>query len=62
MQRNGLNLNEIKDKITSIKGKGIDITINRGRKKIDIYEGIIENIYPSVFTVKILNNTLLMLD
>ncbi len=59
MQRNTINLNEIRDKITSIKGKGIGITINRGRKKIDIYEGVIENIYPSVFTVKILNNTLL---
>ena len=51
-----LNLNEIKEKILSIKGKDVDISINRGRKKIDNYLGVIENIYPSVFTVKILND------
>ncbi len=56
MRREMLNLNEIKDKILAIKGKDIDITINRGRKKIDSYLGIVENIYPSVFTVRILNN------
>ena len=27
--------------------------INRGRKKIEKYQGIIENIYPSIFTVNI---------
>ncbi len=59
MQRNILDLSKIKNKISEIKGKGIDITINRGRKKIDSYEGIIENIYQSVFTVKILNDKLL---
>ncbi len=56
MRKGILNLNQIKDKILSIKGKNIDISINRGRKKIDNYLGIIENIYPSVFTVKILND------
>ena len=56
MRREMLNLNEIKDKILAIKGKDIDITINRGRKKIDSYLGIVENVYPSVFTVRILNN------
>ncbi len=59
MQRNILDLSKIKNKIREIKGKGIDITINRGRKKIDSYEGVIENIYQSVFTVKILNDKLL---
>ena len=56
MRKSFYNLTEIKDKILSIKGKNIDIFINRGRKKIDNYFGIIENIYPSVFTVKILND------
>ena len=56
MRKGILNLNQIKDKILSIKGKNIDISINRGRKKIDNYLGLIENIYPSVFTVKILND------
>ncbi len=56
MRKGILNLNEIKEKILSIKGKDVDISINRGRKKIDNYLGVIENIYPSVFTVKILND------
>lgn len=56
MRKGIINLEEIKNKILQIKGKDIDITINRGRKKIDSYKGIIENIYPSVFTVKILGD------
>lgn len=56
MRKNILNLTEIKNRIIEIKGKSIGISINRGRKKIDNYSGIIENIYPSVFTVKILND------
>lgn len=56
MRKNLLNLTDIKDRILKIKGKNIDISINRGRKKIDNYCGVIENIYPSVFTVKILND------
>lgn len=56
MRRSFLNLTDIKNRISSIKGKNIDISINRGRKKIDSYLGVVENIYPSVFTVKILND------
>ncbi len=56
MRKGILNLNEIKDKILAIKGKDIDITINRGRKKFDTFSGMVDNIYPSVFTVKIFND------
>ena len=56
MRRSFLNLNDIKTRILNIKGKNVDIFINRGRKKIDNYLGVVENIYPSVFTVKILND------
>lgn len=55
MRKGLINLNDIKNKILEIKGKEIDISINRGRKKIDSYNGKIENIYPSVFTVKIID-------
>lgn len=57
MRKSLLNLNDIKARILNIKGKSIGISINRGRKKIDSYNGIVENIYPSVFTVKILNDS-----
>lgn len=56
MRKNLLNLNDIKSRVLDIKGKNVAISINRGRKKIDNYKGIIEEIYPSVFTVKILND------
>lgn len=56
MRKNLLNLTDIKNRVLSIKGKHVAISINRGRKKIDNYNGIIEKIYPSVFTVKILND------
>ncbi len=56
MRKGILNLDSIKDNILSVKGKNIDITINKGRKRINCYCGIVENLYPSVFTVKILND------
>lgn len=53
MRKSILNLTDIKQRIINIKGRDVDISINRGRKRIDNYCGIIENTYPSVFTVKI---------
>ena len=54
--RNNLTLNEIKEQIDKLKGQNIKMLVNRGRKKIEEIEGIIENLYPSVFTVKISDN------
>lgn len=45
-------LNVIQE-IEQLKGESISMEINRGRKKIEKYQGIIENIYPSIFTVNI---------
>ena len=45
-------LNVIQE-IEQLKGENILMEINRGRKKIEKYQGIIENIYPSIFTVNI---------
>ena len=56
MRKSILSLIDVKKKISLIKGKNIDVCINRGRKKIDNYSGIIENTYPSVFTIKIYND------
>ena len=56
MKRSLLNLNDIKEKINAIKGKDIEISINRGRRKVEIFKGVVEHIYPSVFTVKVLDN------
>ncbi len=46
-------LNEIKDKIKNLKGQSVTLSINRGRKKIDIVTATINDVYPSVFTIKV---------
>lgn len=51
-----INLNaleEVKQKISSLKGNSIRLRINRGRNKIESFEAVIESVYPSVFTVKV---------
>lgn len=53
MRKLGMSLNEVKDKIRTLKGANVTLAINRGRKKIDRFQAIVENIYPSVFTVKV---------
>ena len=42
----------IKQKIIELKGKEVELHINRGRRKISNYRARIENVYASVFTVK----------
>ena len=45
-------INVIKE-IEKLKGESVSMEINKGRKRIEKYQGIIENIYPSIFTVNI---------
>ena len=53
MRKINENLSEVKEKIEQLKGKDVKMQVNRGRKKIENYDAVIETIYPSVFTVKI---------
>ncbi|MBE5746300.1 MAG: hypothetical protein E7359_03330 [Clostridiales bacterium] len=53
--RNNLTLSEIKEQIDKLKGKNISMLVNRGRKKLEKLEGVIENLYPSVFTVNLID-------
>lgn len=48
-------LSIIKQKIQSLKGQEVEMSINRGRKKIDTVQATVKDVYPSVFTVKIAN-------
>ena len=45
-------LDEIKLKITALKGQDVKMRINRGRKKIENLTATIKDVYPSVFTIK----------
>jgi len=53
MRKATMNLGAIIEGITKMKGEKVDMEVNKGRKKIEKYEAVIETIYPSVFTVKI---------
>ena len=44
-------LNKVKAQIFSLKGNMVKLCVNRGRKKFDTFEGVIDNAYPSVFTI-----------
>ena len=45
-------LDEIKEKISKLKGQSVQMSINRGRKKIESLCAMIKDVYPSVFTIK----------
>ena len=46
---------QIKKDIETCIGEKIQLKANKGRKKTIIREGIIENVYPSIFTVSFEN-------
>ena len=45
-------LNKIKNDIEAYVGYRVRLKANKGRKKTSIKEGILEQIYPSIFVVK----------
>ena len=46
-----LGIIDIKDKVTSLKGKNISLKINKGRNKIVSLTAVIEQVYPSTFII-----------
>lgn len=52
MKRSITTLDEIKRIVLSLKGEPVSLCINRGRRKILKFEGVVDNVYTSVFTVK----------
>ncbi len=55
MKRDNRELDLVKEKIATLKGMAVNMSINRGRKKIDTVSATVKDVYPSVFTVKIEN-------
>ena len=51
-----VSITEIKAKINDLLGQEISMVVNRGRRKIENYEGVISKVYPSVFTIKLNEN------
>lgn len=52
MRKGITTLDDIKQSVLSLKGTLVQLYINRGRRKVLRLEGIIDNVYTSVFTVK----------
>ena len=52
MRRSVTTLDDIKQAVLSLKGEMVQLYINRGRRKVLRFEGVIDNVYTSVFTVK----------
>lgn len=46
------DLEACKDRLQTMIGKRVRLTSNGGRKRLIIHEGVIDNCYPNVFTVK----------
>ena len=53
MKRKVCNLDIIKGKIKELKGKDLKIRLNKGRNKIQFFNGKIDEVYSSVFVVQI---------
>ena len=52
MNKTNFPLNDIITEINSLKGLRVKLKVNRGRNKTELIEGIIENAYPNIFTVR----------
>ena len=47
------DIKSIIEKIKGLKGERVDMEVTKGRNKTEKYSGIIESVYPSIFTVKL---------
>lgn len=54
MDKNNISL--IRKELEGCVGKRIQLKANKGRKKTFVKEGVIENAYPSIFTVAFEND------
>jgi len=55
MRKVELDIKSIIDKIKNLKGESVDMEVSKGRNRIEKYTGVIESVYPSIFTVKLDN-------
>lgn len=51
MRKDLLSVDDVKKRIMDLKGLSVKMEVNRGRNRIDSFDAVIVEIYPSVFTV-----------
>lgn len=49
--KNIITINDIKEKVNSLKGQNISLEVNKGRNKIVALTAIIDQVYPSMFVI-----------
>ena len=49
-------LAEIRQDLEAHRGRRLRLTANRGRQRIIVREGILEQTYPNIFTIRLLDN------
>ncbi|MCI8613087.1 MAG: hypothetical protein HFE48_05280 [Clostridia bacterium] len=53
MRKRAVSVEEVKQRISGLKGSSLKISVNKGRKRVLKYDGEIAELYPAVFTLKI---------
>lgn len=52
MQGDKNGIENAKKRVSLLAGRNILIKVNKGRNKFIQFDGVIENVYPSIFTIK----------
>ena len=52
MRQRTLDVNEVKRRIAALKGEDLSVSVNKGRKKVLNMNGVIVDVFPSVFTFR----------
>lgn len=55
MRKVNNSIESAKNKVAELKGIPLRIRYNKGRNRISYFDGIIDEVYPSVFIVKVTN-------
>lgn len=59
MRKKTMSISEARSSIEKLKGKLVQIKVNKGRKKVVKYRGEVTDVYPSLFTMRIDGDALL---
>ncbi len=52
MRQRAVGVEEVKRRLSELKGKNLSVAVNRGRNKITHIDGVIVDMFPSVFTFR----------
>lgn len=52
MRQRARSVEEVKRNIAALKGRALSVSVNKGRKKTVRLDGVIEDMFPSVFTFR----------